>query len=182
MNLEASLHSLLSFAWILTRPINFNFLRQNIVFSYSERIPVSCSWLFHYFSVFLLLLFYVIINFYKKYFIIFILLLLFFSWKLFLCFHVPECSGMFRNVPYSWFYRRPVWTAGRASSGKWFTARFFATKNCTTSRLKVWTSFLYPFAMCLLDFWSPINELSLIFGRLKWCTSTWWKQHGGPKQ
>ena len=29
---------------------------------------------------------------------------------------------------------------------------FFATKNCTASRLKVWTSFLYPFAMCLLDF------------------------------
>ena len=75
-----------------------------------------------------------------------------------------------------------VWTAGRASSGKWFTARFFATKNCTASRLKVWTSFLHPFAMCLLDFWSRINELLLNFGRLKWCTSTWWKQHGGPKQ
>ena len=75
-----------------------------------------------------------------------------------------------------------VWTAGRASCGKWFTARFFATKNWTASRLKVWTSFLYPFAMCLLDFWSRINELLLIFGRLKWCTSTWWKQHGGLKQ
>ena len=74
-----------------------------------------------------------------------------------------------------------VCTAGRAPSGKWFTARFFATKNCTASRLKVWTSFLYPFAMCLLDFWSRINELLLSFGRLKWCTSTWWKQHGGPK-
>ena len=61
-----------------------------------------------------------------------------------------------------------VWTAGRASSGKWFTARFFATKNCTASRLKVWTSFLYPFAMCLLDFWSRVNELLLIFGRLRW--------------
>ena len=22
-------------------------------------------------------------------------------------FHVPGCSGMFRNVPCSWFYRRP---------------------------------------------------------------------------
>ena len=75
-----------------------------------------------------------------------------------------------------------VWTAGRASSGRWFTARFFATKNCTASRLKVWTSLLYPFAICLLDFWSRINELLLIFGRWKWCTSTWWKQHGGPKQ
>ena len=75
-----------------------------------------------------------------------------------------------------------VWTAGRAFSGKWFTARFFVTKNCTALRLKVWTSFLYPVAMCLLDFWSPINELLLIFGRLNWCISTWWKQHGGPKQ
>ena len=71
-----------------------------------------------------------------------------------------------------------VWTAGRASSGKWFTARFFATKNCTASRLKVRTSFLYPFSMCLLDFLSRINELLLSFGRLKWWTSTWWKQHG----
>ena len=57
-----------------------------------------------------------------------------------------------------------VWTAGRVSSGNWFTARFFATKNCTASRLKEWTSFLYPFEMCLLDFWSRINELLLIFG------------------
>ena len=75
-----------------------------------------------------------------------------------------------------------VWNAVGASSGKRFTARFFATKNYTASRLKVWTSFLYPFAMCLLDFWSRINELLLSFGRLKWYTSTWWKQHGGPKQ
>ena len=63
-----------------------------------------------------------------------ILLFLFYYYYFF---HVPECSGMFRNVPYSWFYRRPVWTAGRASSGKWFTARFFATK-IVVSRLKVW--------------------------------------------
>ena len=75
-----------------------------------------------------------------------------------------------------------IWTTGRASSGKWFTVRFFVTKNCTASRLKAWTSFLYPFAMYLLDFWSRINELLLFFGRLKWCTSIWWKQHGGPKQ
>ena len=68
-----------------------------------------------------------------------------------------------------------VWTAGRASSGKWFTARFFASKHCTASRLKARTSFLYPFAMFWLDFWSRINELFLFFGRLKWWTSTWWK-------
>ena len=53
---------------------------------------------------------------------------------------------------------------------------FLPQKNCTASHLKVWTSFLYLFAMCVLDFWSRINELLLIFGRLKWYTSTWWKQ------
>ena len=81
-------------------PTNFNLLRQNIVFSYSERIPVSFSWLFHYFSFFfcyctlliiftkiiLLLLFYFIF-FHENYFY-------FFMFR-----HVPECSGMFRHVP-----------------------------------------------------------------------------------
>ena len=74
---RSKLHSLLSFAWTLTRPTNFNLLRQNIVFSHSERIPVSFSRLFHYFSFFCVL-FYVVINFLKNYFIIIILLLLFF--------------------------------------------------------------------------------------------------------
>ena len=86
----------------LTRPTNFNLLRQNIVFWYLERIPVSFSWLFHYFSFFLLLLFYVIINFCKNYFIIFILLLLFFfhenCFDFFMFRNVPGCSGMF-HVP-----------------------------------------------------------------------------------
>ena len=36
----------------LTRPTNFNLLRQNIVFSYSERIPVFFFCFFHYFSFF----------------------------------------------------------------------------------------------------------------------------------
>ena len=109
MNLEANLHSLLSFAWTLTRPTNFNLLRQNIVFSYSQRISVSFSWLIDYFSFFfcyftllliftkitLLLLFYYIF-FHEKYFY-------FFMFR-----DVPECSGMFWNVPCSGFYRRPV--------------------------------------------------------------------------
>ena len=88
-----SLHSLLSFAWTLTRPTNN--LRQNIVFSCSEIIRVSFS-LFLYFS-FLFLLFYVIINFYKNYFIIIILLYIFFHENYFYFFmfrNVPECSGM----------------------------------------------------------------------------------------
>ena len=69
-----------------------------------------------------------------------------------------------------------VWTAGTASSGKWLTARFFASKNCTASRLEVRSSFLYPSVMCLLDFWTWINELSLFFGRWKCCTLTWQRE------
>ena len=89
-----------------------NYLRQNIVFSYPEMIQVSFSLLLSL-SVFcyvtLLLLFMKII--------LLLLLLLLFIY-LFIYFHenyfyffmfrdVPECSGMFRNVPCSWFYRRP---------------------------------------------------------------------------
>ena len=37
-----------------------------------------------------------------------------------------------------------VWTAEWASSGKWLTARLFATKNCTALPLKARRSFLYP--------------------------------------
>ena len=93
-------------------PNKFNLLRQNIVFSYSERIPVSFSWLFHYFSFFFWL-FYVLINFNKNYFIIIILLHFFFHENYFFSCSgmfrdVPECSGMFRDVPCSWFYRRPL--------------------------------------------------------------------------
>ena len=40
---------------------------------------------------------------YYYYFILFI----YFFFKVILFFHVPGCSGMFRNVPYSMFYRRP---------------------------------------------------------------------------
>ena len=50
----------------------------------------------------LLLLFYVIINFCKNYFIILFYLFIFFM-KIISIF---SCSGMFRNVPCSWFYRR----------------------------------------------------------------------------
>ena len=76
------------------RPINY--LRQNIVFLYPEKIRVSFS-LFLSLSVFCyftsLLIF--IKLFYYYYFIYL------FSWQLFLFFHVWGCSGMFRNVPAS---------------------------------------------------------------------------------
>ena len=95
--LEASLHALLSFTWTITRPTNL--LRQNIVFSYSEMIPVSFSF-FLYFSF---LCYFVVI---KKYMYIFFILFIFFHENVF----IFSCSGMFRNVPCSWFYRRPIAT------------------------------------------------------------------------
>ena len=86
-------------------PTNFNLLRQNIVFSYSERIPVSFSWLFHSFSFFFcyttFLLFFTKI----MLLLLFIYYLLFFVKIIFIfsCSgmfrNVPECSGMFRHVP-----------------------------------------------------------------------------------
>ena len=85
-----------------------NYLRQNIVFSYPEMIRVSFSLLFSlsvfcYFTLLLmfikiilfLLLFYLFIYFHENYCYFFMLR------------DVPECSGMFRNVPCSGFYRRP---------------------------------------------------------------------------
>ena len=86
--------TLLSFAWTLTRPTNY--LRQNIVFSYSEMIPVSFS-LFLYFSFFC---YYTLLLIFTK---ISLLLLLFFFMKIILIFsrsrmfrNVRSCSGMFR--------------------------------------------------------------------------------------
>ena len=67
-----------------------------------EQIPVSFSWsdflifLFSVFHVILLLLMF------TKNMLLWLLLfyfIFFFSWKLFLFFHVPGCSGIFRNIP-----------------------------------------------------------------------------------
>ena len=68
---------------------------------------------------------------------------------------VANCSNSSRNRPDLSFF------CFQSSSP--LTPRVFATKNCTASRLQAWTSFLYPFSMCLLDFWSWINELLLFF-------------------
>ena len=94
-------------------PTNFNLLRQNIVFSYSERIPVSFSWLFHYFSFFFVILRYY--WFLQKLFYYSFFITYFFFMQIIFIFScsgmfrdVPECSGMFRNVPCSGFYRRPI--------------------------------------------------------------------------
>ena len=71
-----------------------------------EFLFLNHFFIFRFFLV--ILCYFVIINFYKNYVIIIIILFnYFFSWKLLLFFHVPGCSGMFRNVPCSGFYRRP---------------------------------------------------------------------------
>ena len=79
-----------------------------ILFSHTQR---GYQFLFlDYFIIFrfFFLLFYVLINFYKNYFIIIIILLFFLFMKVIFIFscsgmlrdaYVPECSGMFRNVP-----------------------------------------------------------------------------------
>ena len=89
-----------------------NYLRQNIVFSYPEMIRVSFSSflslsVFCYFT--LLLIFIKIILLLLFYLFIFMKIIVIFSCSGMFR-DVPECSGMFgifRNVPCSWFYRRP---------------------------------------------------------------------------
>ena len=60
-------------------------------------------------------------------------------------------------------------------------ARFFATKNCTALRLKARNSFLYPSVLCLFDFCTGINELSLFIflGDKSDAVCLDEKQHGG---
>ena len=93
---------------------------------YCFLIPGDDTSFFFFISFFFgFMLFYVIISFYKNYYYyyyyyycyyyLFIYLFYFiFWWKLFFIFSCagmlrdfPECSGMFRNVPCSGFYRRP---------------------------------------------------------------------------
>ena len=59
---------------------------------------------------------------------------------------------------------------------------FFASKNCTASRLKARLSFLYPPVMCCLDFWSRSNELLVFLGEKSKELRIYEKQHGGTKQ
>ena len=88
-----------------------NYLRQNIIFSYLEMIRVSFS-LFLSLSVFCY--FTLLLIFIKIIFFIIIILFIYFheNYCYFFMFRdVPECSGifgMFRNVPCSGFYRRPL--------------------------------------------------------------------------
>ena len=75
-------------------PNKFNLLRQNIVFSYSERIPVSFSWLFHYFSFFFGYFTFLLIL--TKIILLLLFYYIFFFMKIIFIF---SCSGMFRDVP-----------------------------------------------------------------------------------
>ena len=82
----------------LTRPAN-QFrprFRRNIVFLYSEKIPDSFSFFIFRFHFMYLCLF----SLYIKYFYCLILMyLLLFFLQFLKFFHVPGCSGMFRNAP-----------------------------------------------------------------------------------
>ena len=75
------------------------------------------------------------------------------------------------------------WTAERAFSGKWLTARFFfASKNFTALRLKVRISFLYPPVMCYFDFWPRSNELFMFLGEKSEALRIYEKLHGDTKK
>ena len=92
------------FAWTLTHPTNFNLLRQDIVFSYSERIPVSFSWLFHYFSFFFFG-YYTLLLIFTKTILLLLFYYIFFFMKIIILF---SCTEVLRSVPCSGFYRRPL--------------------------------------------------------------------------
>ena len=94
----------------------------------------------------------------------FILLMIDLSIRFFMLYSKPE------NVTWP-----QSWKEARASSGKWFIARFFAIKNCTASRLKSRDRFLHSPVMCQLDVWIEINEFLILFRRLKCSTATWRK-------
>ena len=95
MNLEANLHSLLSFAWTLAPQI----ICDKILFSHTRR------WYEFLFLYFFLFRFFVILRYLLIFtkniiiviiIIIIIIILLFFFMKIIFIF---SCSGMFRNVP-----------------------------------------------------------------------------------
>ena len=112
---------------------------------YCFLIPGDDTSFFFFISFFFgFLLFYVIISFYKNYFIIiYLFLLLFFSWKLFLFFRVPECSGMFRvpgfidaytkqtfgNRHYTIYVCATIWIFYKTCHWGWFFSLNFDTKK-----------------------------------------------------
>ena len=108
-NLEASLHSLLSFAWTFTYSVAQQINCDKILFSHTRRwYQFQLSFISLFFVFFLLfyvnLCYFVIINFYKNYFIMNILFKFFLFTPITFIF---SCSGMFRDALCSWFYRRP---------------------------------------------------------------------------
>ena len=60
-----------------------------------------------------------------------------------------------------------VWTAGRASSIKWLLARFFATKNCTASRLKAQNSFFASVCDVFVGFLNSNQFIIPVFWAIK---------------
>ena len=75
-----------------------------------------------------------------------------------------------------------VWTAGRASSGKWLTARFFATKNCTTSQSKHEIAFYIRLRCVCWIFGLESMYYSCFLGDKSDALRLDEEQHGGTKQ
>ena len=75
-----------------------------------------------------------------------------------------------------------VWTTGRASCGKWLTARLFASKICTASRLKAGNSFFIRLrCVCWIYDLESMNY-SCFLGHKSDALRLDEKQQGGTKQ
>ena len=84
--------------------------------------------------------------------------LIFFSWKLLLYFHVPRCSGMFRNVPCSGFYRRPL-----VLGVKWIILVWKASRSKTTSIFQESSSYAQPTVLTQIIYHQASFVSDLIF-------------------
>ena len=115
-----------------------NYLRQNIVFSYPEMTWGSFS-LFLSLSVFC----------YFTLLLIFMKIILFFFMKIIFIF---PCSGMFRNVLCSWFYRRPYM----------YTVMFERRKHWRTKEQK-----LYRLKKSLKNYIFSVNEFLFLLKDFK---------------
>ena len=103
---------------------------------YCFLIPGDDTSFFFFISFFFgFLLFYVIISFYK-FILLLLLLFFFFHENYFLFFHVQECSRMFRNVPCSRFYRRPLETQNKKNKPKKCSVQYFLNCSYRLGRLK----------------------------------------------
>ena len=109
-----------------------NYLRQNIVFSYPEIIPVSFFFIYFFFGF---LLFYVLLLVFTKIILLLLLLLLYIYFFHEIIF-IFSCSGMFQDVPEcSGMFRVPGFIDAQCYEVKLHVkSASFSTENGQTSR------------------------------------------------